>query len=181
MEVVKRTYTIQWVGPFHSSEDIKDYKYDDATIDIGYFNFYCFEARNRSNSKWRRYLGIHQKNDGIDKRLNDWHEHYRLIKDYKYKNIWIGTFGNDRDQKDKSNIDIVETLFIRAYKDELDDNEKKKKLEPAESVCVVNLWYNIYDQVRHNRNHTISFMDDVIVWDNENHRTLKGRLSEVKE
>ena len=98
----------------------------------------------------------------------------------KYKNIWIGTFGNDRDQKDKSNIDIVETLLIRAYKEELGDNDKKKKMEPAESVCVVNLWYNIYEQVKHNRNLTISFMDDVIVYDGEVRRILKGRLSEVK-
>lgn len=178
MDTINCTYTIQWVGPFHSLEELNSFKWNDNTNGLDCFNFYCFEARYRSNSKWRRYLGIHKQNDGIDKRLNDRHEHFKQFANFKDKNIWIGAFGNENDQKPE-NIDIVETLYIRTYKDELVENEKKKKSLPYESVCVINLWYNADESVRHNRRNTISFMDDVIVFDRENHRLLHGKLSEI--
>lgn len=123
-------------------------------------------------------MGIHKKNDGIDKRLNDRHEHFREFANFKDKNIWIGAFGNEDDQKPK-NIDIVETLLIRTYKDELGVNDKKKKSLPQESICVINLWYNTDEVVRRNRRNTISFMDDVIVYDKENNRLLHGKMSEI--
>ena len=55
----------------------------------------------------------------------------------------------------------------------------KKKALPYESICVINLWYNVDEKVRHNRRNTISFMDDAIVYDEENGRILHGRLSEI--
>ena len=178
MDTINKTFTIQWVGPFHSLEELNAYKRDDETNGLDCFNVYCFEARYRSNSRWRSYLGIHQKNDGIDRRLNQRHEHFKKFLNYPEKNIWIGAFGNEKDQTPE-NIDIVETLFISTYKEELKENIMKKKSLPYESICVINLWYNIDEKVRHNRRNTISFMDDAIVYDEENRRILHGRLSEI--
>lgn len=178
MDIIDKTFTIQWVGPFHSLEELNCFKWNDNTNGLDCFNLYCFEARYRSNSKWRRYLGIHQNNDGIDKRLNERHEHFRQFISFKEKNIWIGAFGSEVDQTPE-NIDIVETLFVRTYRQELTENDKKKKSLPYESVCVINLWYNRNEFVRRNRRSTISFMDDVIVFDKENNRLLHGRLSEI--
>ena len=176
MYSINNTYTVQWVGPFHSMDEIDIYKNNEKTIDMGYYNFYCFEAKKRVNTKWKRYIGVHHKEDGIDKRLNNQHEHYSEIKDYKYKNIWIGTFGNKKDQK-YSKIEDVETLYIRAYKDELAINDKKKKARIITSICVVNLWYNTHDVIKRNRRDTISFMDDVVFYEAESDSFFKGYLS----
>ena len=178
METINHTFTIQWVGPFDSIESLEKYKKNDKTIDLGYFNFYCFEVGYRENSKLRSYLGVHHKADGIDKRLNDRHEHYSQFKKYKNKKIWIGSFGNDKDQTDK-NIEILETLYIRTYRRELTENDRKKKATIPESICVINLWYNQVDLIRRNRRNTIQFMDDVIVYDAENRRILKGQLASI--
>ena len=126
MDIIDKTFTVQWVGPFHSLEELNCFKWNDNTNSLDCFNLYCFEARYRSNSKWRRYLGIHQNNDGIDKRLNERHEHFRQFISFKEKNIWIGAFGSEVDQTPE-NIDIVETLFVRTYRQELTENDKKKK------------------------------------------------------
>ena len=180
MYAINNTFTVQWVGPFHSLDDIWKYKKDEKALDLGLFNFYCYEARKRSNTKWESYIGIHTLNDGIDKRLNKRHEHYSKKENgYKYRNIWIGSFGNKRDQK-KNKIDMVETLYIRTYRDILTDNTRKKKSQIPESICVVNLWYNKTDEIRRNRRGTISFMDDVIMYEAENNMVIKGYIPKNK-
>ena len=178
MDTVNRTYTIQWVGPFRSYDELKGYKKDDSTLGLDCFNFYYFEAKYRANAKWKRYLGIHKQNDGVDKRLNGRHEHFGKNIGYKYLNIWIGAFGNEADQT-SDNAEIVETLYIRSLRDKLAENKRKKKYWPKESICVVNLWYDIYDQVRRNRRNTIPCMDDVLVFDEEGARLLVGKFSSI--
>ena len=69
MEDIKHTYTIQWVGPL-TYDEYKEYVKGTNTIASGYFNFYYFEARKDARCRWRRYVGIHKQNDGIEKRLN---------------------------------------------------------------------------------------------------------------
>ena len=178
MDTINRTFTIQWVGPFHSEKELKDYKKDDETNGLDCFNFYYFEAKYRDNANWKRYLGIHKQNDGVDKRLNGSHEHFGKYVNYKYLNIWIGAFGNESDQN-PTNSEIVETLFIRTLRENLVENKRKKKNWPKESICVVNLWYDTHENVRLNRRNTIPFMDDVIVFDQEGSRLLHGKLSSI--
>ena len=88
MEEIKHTYTIQWVGPL-SYEDYKDYLKSEETISPGLFSIYYFEARIDGRYRKRRYLGIHKKNDGIDKRLNKSHEHLGQFVAAKELSIWI--------------------------------------------------------------------------------------------
>jgi len=113
MEDIEHTYTIQWVGPL-TYKDFREYIKRDDTIMSGYYNFYYFEAQQDKRYKWHRYMGIRKKNDGIEKRLNTQHEHFREFKDCNEVRIWIGSLANPKHQKDK-NIDLIETLFIRAY------------------------------------------------------------------
>ena len=169
MEEIKHTYTIQWVGPL-SYKDYKDYLKSEETISPGLFSIYYFEARIDGRYRKRRYLGIHKKNDGIDKRLNKSHEHFGQFVDAKELHIWIGSFSHYNNQKE-DNIDIVETLFIQAYKDLLTENEKKKKSLPSESVCIINMWFDKKDP---------EIFSDVLVYYHEDNIFMKGKLSKMR-
>ena len=98
MEDIKHTYTIQWVGPL-TYDEYKEYVKGTDTIASGYFNFYYFEARKDARCRWRRYVGIHKQNDGIEKRLNPKHEHFSEFLDCKDLRIWIGSFADTKNQK----------------------------------------------------------------------------------
>lgn len=45
MEDIKHTYTIQWVGPFMSYDDYKNYLKSEETISPDLFSIYYFEAK----------------------------------------------------------------------------------------------------------------------------------------
>lgn len=98
MEDIKHTYTIQWVGPL-TYDEYKEYVNGTDTIASGYFNFYYFEARKDARCRWRRYVGIHKQNDGIEKRLNTRHEHFGEFLECKDLRIWIGSFADTKNQK----------------------------------------------------------------------------------
>ena len=98
MEDIRHTYTIQWVGPL-TYDEYKEYVKGTDTIASGYFNFYYFEARKDARCRWRRYVGIHKQNDGIEKRLNPKHEHFSEFLDCKDLRIWIGSFADTKNQK----------------------------------------------------------------------------------
>ena len=99
MEDIKHTYTLQWVGPL-TYDEYKEYVKGTDTIASGYFNFYYFEARKDARCRWRRYVGIHKQNDGIEKRLNTKHEHFIEFLDCKDLRIWIGSFAGTKNQKE---------------------------------------------------------------------------------
>ena len=162
MEEIKHTYTIQWVGPL-SYEDYKDYLKSEETISPGLFSIYYFEARI----------------DGIDKRLNKSHEHLSQFIAAKELSIWIGSFSHYNNQKE-DNIDIVETLFIQAYKDLLTENEKKKKSLPSESVCIINLWFDKKDHLKKYAKKTPEIFSDVLVYYHEDNIFMKGKLSKMR-
>ena len=65
MEVIEHTYTIQWVGPM-DFDDYQEYINREDNLNSGLFNFYYYEATKYG--KPHRYIGIHKKNDGIEKR-----------------------------------------------------------------------------------------------------------------
>ena len=79
--------------------------------------------------------GHSQENDGIEKRLNTQHEHFKEFKDGNEVRIWIGSLANPKHQKYK-NIDLIETLFIRAYSAMLTENKGKKQKEIDSSIAL---------------------------------------------
>lgn len=145
MDYIVHTYTIQWVGPMNY-EEYKEYIRNPETLNPNLFNLYYFEARQDKRCKWHTYIGIHKQNDGINKRVNPAHEHLgHFIKNGDEIRIWIGSFAKENNQKPE-NIDIVETLFIKAYNDKFTENTKKKISLPKESVCVINTYYSKYKE-----------------------------------
>lgn len=177
MDYIKHTYTLQWVGPM-TYEEYKEYCIDSETLSPQNFNLYYFEARKDGRYNWDNYFGIHKQNDGIQKRVNTSHEHLGVFikEEAKHMKIWIGSFANPQDQKPK-NIDIVETLFIKAYASQLTLNTKKKKKMPDESVCIVNTFYKRNDTICHRKTEKPSIFDDVLVYLEETNCFKHGNLS----
>lgn len=175
MESIRHTYTVQWVGPFCSYRDYRAYISDAHTIRSDYFNIYYFEARQDRRYKWNRYVGIHKANDGIEKRLNASHGHLKKFLDCRELHIWIGSIADEKLQK-PANIDVIETLLIRAYTDEfLTENTMKTKSAPPCSVCLINMWF---DQNEEMRNYRIARpFDDVIIYYHKDNIFKHGNLS----
>ena len=180
MEYIEHTYTIQWVGPM-DYEEYKEYIRNQETLDSDLFNFYYFEARQKRCRKWHTYIGIHKQNDGINKRVKTSHEHLGpFIKDGAEIRIWIGSFAKEKNQKPE-NIDIVETLFIKAYNEKFTENAKKKALLPRESVCVINTYYNnIKEEPIKIKSDKPSVFDDVLIYLEESNCFMHGNLTKMK-
>lgn len=179
MDLIEHTYSLQWVGPMNY-EELMDYCKNEETIGESCFNLYYFEVRKDARYKWKKYFGIHKGNDGICKRLNKSHEHLGpfLKNDAKYVKIWIGSFAKEQDQKTE-NVDIVETLFIRAYRDVLNDNVKKKKSLPKDSVCIINSYYDINENMAKKKSHKPETFDDVLVYYGEVNKFMHGNLTKM--
>lgn len=183
MEEILHTYAIQWVGPFSSYAEMKEHykvkrRREGICSDPGLFSFYYFSG----NKKWKRgrkfaYFGKHEKIDSIFKRLNPRHEHYSKYHENENLQIWIGTLANPDHQKEDI-IDLIETVFINRYKNNLEDNEKKKAkpfIEAVkESVVIVNLWYDTNE--RPFKRGVVFPFEDVIVYEVGTERILKGKL-----
>ena len=180
MDLIEHTYTIQWVGPM-DYEEYREYLRNQETLDSAYFNLYYFEARKDARYKWATYIGIHKNNDGIDRRVNPSHEHLGpfIKEDAKDIKIWIGSFANEKDQKPE-NVDIVETLFIKAYNDRLTENTKKKGSIPSSSVCVINSYYNTNDEPRSRKSEKQMRFDSVLIYLEESDSFMHGNLSKMK-
>ncbi len=181
MERIDHTYTIQWVGPMNY-EEYKDYLRNGNTLSPEYFNLYYFETRQDKRCKWSTYFGIHKLNNGINNRVNTTHEHLGpFIKNgAKEIKIWIGSFARKKDQK-ANKIDIVETLFIKAYNDKLTENTMKKASLPASSVCIVNTYYETKgEQLTNRRPKKPSVFDDVLIYLAEADCFMHGNLSKFR-
>lgn len=176
MEDIKHTYTIQWVGPL-SYDEYKEYVRRSDTLQSGYFNFYYFEARQDARYNWHRYVGIHKENDGINRRLNTSHSHLKEFLDCKDLRIWIGSFADAKNQKEDK-IELVETLLIQAYRDELTENDRKKVYLPKESVCLINLWFDQDERLKVYNIDRPCF-DDVVLYYSEEQMFKRGNLSRV--
>lgn len=95
--------------------------------------------------------------------------------------IWIGAFGNEKDQKEE-NIEDAETLFISTYKNSLTENQKKTKSIIKDSICIINLFYKTNEKPWIKKPSDILFMDDVLIHETEEkiRRTLVAKLRSVK-
>lgn len=173
METIKHTYTIQWVGPFDSYEAYRDYL-KNSEIGSDYFNIYYFQARQDARYNWHRYVGIHTVNDGIEKRLNKSHSHLREFLDCKELKIWIGRLADEKQQKPE-NVDVIETLLIQAYADDMTENTMKTKSLPPCSVCVINMWFDLDNKLKKCK--VDRPFDDVIMYYNEEQIFKRGNLT----
>ncbi|MDE6680283.1 MAG: hypothetical protein K2J92_02910, partial [Muribaculaceae bacterium] len=174
MEDIKKQYTIQWVGPFHSLEEARYHRKGAknglfATPDC--FNFYYFRGNKKGRgyklSKFYSYFGIHKAADGYHKRLNKNHEHYSAFHENSNMDIWIGALG-DLDQYHPDIIEEIETIFIAMYgsNEFLTENDRKKKKNVGslnDTVCIINLWYDTEEKPRATKLESIKPFHDVIV------------------
>lgn len=186
MQDIIKTFTIQWVGLFKDIQQMKDYLKKNSTCENSLFNFYFFSGNKRgkaySNARTYAYFGIHKKADGIEKRLNNYHTHYKDFHENDNMRIWIGAFGNEMDQKEE-NIEDAETLFIRTYgHNVLTENIKKVYANIKESICIINLFYKTNEEPWRRKPTDILFMDDVLIHETEEKtkRTLVAKLKSVE-
>lgn len=182
MEDINKTFTIQWVGPFKSLDEIKEYERDESTAYKSLFSFYFFSGHKYKQRKNKifRYFGIHKKIDKVTKRLNERHSHFLKFDNDSDLNIWIGSFACSKDQNDERNIEDVETLFISTYDNELTENVRKTKNPPSQSICVINRWYDTKDSEWIYRKKDTAFIDDVIVYEKEYNKVLISKLKRKK-
>lgn len=175
VESIKHTYTVQWVAPFSSYSDYRAYLNDSHTLGSDCFNIYYFEAQQDARYKWHRYVGIHKAYDGIEKRLNTSHHHLKKFLSCKKLHIWIGSIADEKQQK-PANIDVIETLLIRACTDEfLTENSMKTRSNPPCSVCLINMWF---DQNETMKTYRIARpFDDVIIYYHQDNIFKHGNLA----
>lgn len=188
MNDIKRSYVIQWVGPFSSDADVIDFVKRGDKGDVcssSCFNFYYLTGTNKiGRPKIHRYFGIHHKLDGIRNRLNLRHSVLGRLKEDKSLEIWLGAFGDLR-YHSCNKVEEVETLFIRYYRDLLTDNEKKKKtpLSKLPSISIINLWYDRDEVPWVRKPKSACYIDDVMVWENDSMPRImtSPKLSEREE
>lgn len=174
MEDIRKQYTIQWVGSFHSIEEAKAHRRGAknglfATPDC--FTFYYFRGNKKGKghrvSKFYSYFGIHKSLDGYHKRLNTSHEHFKKFRVNENLDIWIGALG-DLSQFSANVVEEIETIFVSMYKggESLTENDRKSKINIEkldESVCIVNLWYDTEEKPLKSKPDSIKIFHDVIV------------------
>lgn len=174
MEDIKKQYTIQWVGPFHSLEEARKHRKgskEDLFATPDCFNFYFFrgnkKGRGHKRSKFYSYFGIHKALDGYHKRLNRNHEHFRDFHEDDNLDIWIGALG-DLNQFSPDVVEEIETIFIAMYgsDDFLTENNRKKKKSVEslqDTVCIINLWYDTEEKPLQVKRDSIKLFHDVII------------------
>ena len=91
--------------------------------------------------------------------------------------IWIGSFANIKDQKTE-NVDIVETLLIKAYPSLL--NVKKKRSLPQNSICIINTYYTTSEDVVKKKSDKPSVFDDVLIYLEESECFMHGNLTKMR-
>lgn len=172
MEDIKKQYTIQWVGPFHSLEEARMHRKgskDELFATPDCFNFYHFRGNKKGRgyklSNFYSYFGIHKALDGYHNRLNKNHEHFRDFHENDNLDIWIGALG-DLDQFSPDVVEEIETIFIAMYGKTLTENERKKKRTVDsidKTVCIINLWYDTEEKPLSTKKESIKQFHDVIV------------------
>ena len=187
MEDIRKVFAIQWVGPFKTLDDMKSYLRNPETCDESLFSFYYFRGKKKGTGYGRKlysYFGIH-KGGNLSERLTKKHEHYKDFVEDDNMRIWVGAFSDKKWQK-SSNIEDVETVFIRVYNDKegrfLTENRKKTQSVLKESVCIINRWYRQpKEEPCKCKTREIRDFDDVLVYEKDLDSFCVGSLSYKKE
>ena len=183
MEDISKTFTIQWVGPFSSSNPAAFKKYiDDPNIcDKHLFSFYYCSGSKKGrgfpvNKKDYRYFGLHKAGTPITARVNSTHKTLAKFREYK---LWLGTFSDSAHQT-AENIEEVETLFISTYAPALTENDRKKKASPPNSICIINLWYKTNETRWKIKKDEMKIFDDVLVYEKESDSYSVANLRAIR-
>lgn len=123
-----------------------------------------------------RYFGLHKANTPITARVNATHETLSKFREYK---LWLGTF-SDSSHQTADNIEEVETLFISTYASQLSENVKKIKSSPADSICIINLWYKLDETRWKIKKDEMKIFDDVLIYEKESDTYSVGSLKLVR-
>jgi hypothetical protein len=101
--------------------------------------------------------------------MNYSHEHYREFNENENMDIWIGALG-DLDQYSPAVVEEIETIFIAMYGNFLTENERKQKKSVEsfkDTVCIINLWYDIEEKPLVSKRDSIKPFHDVIVYERD--------------
>ena len=158
MNNIDKVFIIQWVGPFFTLEELKEWEIENIDCKSNLYMFTGKEYRHRTVSD---YVGITEQ-EYVYKRLNNNHGKFNKIS--KDLNIWVGHFSCS-DHATRENISIVETLLISSWQPNL--NERKKIYYPYSSICVINQWYKPNCCQYSNRIYSAQDMQDVIIYNRD--------------
>ena len=156
MNQIKKTYIIDWSGPY-TIDNIKDY------IDSAANCIYLISGlqKYQRGSEQVQYCGITQR-DVIERLEDEYHHIKEVPRDCQ---IWVGRFANPLFRRNRRNLELVEHLLIYYEKPYL--NDKKTKSPPKEPVVVVNRWRDTNDKYRQRRLYAVQEIPDVIMFDGE--------------
>lgn len=160
MTDLTKMFVIQWYGPFETVEQLKNWE---KTNNTSYsFNLYVFTGIEKSQRRYSHYCGI-TKQEFIHQRLNCKHDKFLLIK--RNLNIWAGRFA-DSLHANKLNAELVESLIVSFWQPDL--NIRKRIYLPAQSVGIINKWYNKQQKSLQNRRFPAQSLTDVVIYDLDN-------------
>lgn len=160
MNDLDKMFIIQWYGPFDTLEQLKNWEKANNTSYV--FNMYILTGIEKSHRSNSHYCGITNQ-EFISHRLKYNHDKYPLIK--RDLNIWAGRFA-DPAHVNKNNAELVESLIISFWQPEL--NDRKRKYLPADSVGIINKWYNKQQKSLQNRRFPAQNLTDVVIYDLDN-------------
>ncbi len=172
---------LQWFGPFSGKEDCKDWVKSQG-VSFKEFNFYiiCGKRPGRGVRKDSFYCGITRQNF-IFQRFDDPNHPSNKLNNLE---IWIARFSDEKlrlltsDNKLRPEMNIyieeVEHGLIN-YLSQLEQteqiefnivNDRKRKSQPKESLCIINQWYDKFRNNRINRVYrAIKWFPDIIYYD----------------
>ena len=140
-----KTHIVSWYGPFHSIEEIEEWQYEHQNMD---FCLYLIQGKKPYARTYSYYCG--QTRRPVTQRFNDRDHHINEIPNCR--NIWIGSFEN---RYTKTDIDVVENMFIHILSFFINDSQLLNKRDKAlnkvikytkGNVFLISKWNNINRQ-----------------------------------
>lgn len=161
MNEIRKLYVLEWYGPYNSIEEIWN---DDDTEECSIYLITGKEKYERGEEHIK-YVGITER-DPV-KRLND-RDHQEKQQKIAYKKYWVGRFSNSSNNNSRTNVELIETLFIHFLYIEGVRliNEKKIKKIPYCPLTVLNRWIlKCHEGHRVNKPKRLTELPDVLLFD----------------
>ena len=138
---IEHNFFIQWIGPFKSLDDCKNWERVNSISDKEY-NFYYGMGKTRKAKLPSFYIGKSELKDVCD-RMKQKSDPISSFRDNASLEIWIGRFSNSNFRSKHKLVEIAEWALIYSFKKRNGQLKKrlinKRKLnEPKEFYSVVN-------------------------------------------
>ena len=143
----KIIFLIQWVGPFNSKEDLKDWEIDQRDR----FYLYLFQGKRYKKKKYKYYCGsTYDRKNSIScvfNRLSDRNHHIHQFEDERNDtiSIWVGTIANRNHPSRKEVLLCEKMLTSEMVQLEIEDDAVENQTNthaPKENVYIISEWYN---------------------------------------